>query len=172
VARTSEPVYTRVIVQPDYLNQATPINHYHRHPKMESDSDEDFAVLHGAEPHPEDGNGSTETIPSLWEPNSNLDLHVDSPGGGQSGNCTPRLHTELIRSQSLELCHSPPSPGILTASRSDPTLPIGSRRRHSSGGESYAHRHIRLSTHRLPITSPVVPPGMSIIINNFGFFSY
>ena len=84
----------------------------------------------------------------------------------ESGGCTPRLHTELIRSQSLELCHSPPSPGILTASRSDPTLPIGSRRRHSSGGESYAHRHIRLSMHRLPITSPVVPPGMSIITNH------
>lgn len=127
---------------------------------MESDTDEDNAVWHGAEgrePHPEDGNGSTETIPSLWEPSSALDL--DSPvETGCPSTSTPRLPTELIRSQSMELCRPVPH-GVLTASRSDPTLPIESRRRHSSGGETYAHRHIRLSMHRLP-TAPVVSPGM------------
>ncbi|XP_046657396.1 uncharacterized protein LOC124350647 [Daphnia pulicaria] len=151
----SEPVYTRVIVQQDVLNQATPIHYYHRHPKVESpDMDEDNANLPGAEPPIEDGNGSTETIPSLWEPNSVLDLHVDVP----ESNCTPRMNTILIRSQSLDLLtHHPHSHAVLTASRSDPTLPTDSRRRRSSGGESYAHRHVRLSMHRLP-TTPVVSP--------------
>ena len=163
VARVSEPVYTRVVVQQDVLNQATPIDYYHRHPRVESsDMDEDNANLHVAEPLVEDGNGSTETIPSLWEPNSVLDLHVDVPGESSCpSTSTPRLNTELIRSQSLELLlHRPSSHAVLTASKSDPTLPTDSRRRRSSGGESYAHRHVRLSMHRLP-TTPIISPGMS-----------
>lgn len=163
VARTSAQIHTRVMVEPDFLNQATPINHYHRPPRMDSsDMDEENGILNGPErresqPVSDDGNGSTETIPSLWEPNSTLDLRIDASDDPEPNS---RMETQngLVRSQSLELIARHPSPHRqLTMSRSDPMLPTQSRRRHSSGSESYAHRHVRLSMHRLPVV-PVASP--------------
>ncbi|XP_057378186.1 uncharacterized protein LOC130700184 [Daphnia carinata] len=154
IARTSEQIHTVVIVESDIPNQATPINHYHRPLRMDpSDMDEENEILSGPErlesqPVSHDGNESTETIPSLWEPNSTLDLRIDA------SELTSRMETQngLVRSQSLELiARHPASHRPLTLSRSDPMLPTQSRRRHSSGSESYAHRHVRLSMHRLPV---------------------
>lgn len=172
VVRTSEPRFTQVIVQPHCLNQATPINHYHHHPMMDSsDVDEENGILNGLdelESHPvqEDGNGSTETIPSLWELNSTLDLGMDISDDPESQCLAPQLETQnqLIRSHSLEiLVHRPASHGPLTLSKSDPMLSAQSSRRQSSGGESYAHRHVRLAMHRLPVV-PVTSPEMCLIV--------
>ena len=152
-----EHVYTVVAAQPDHLNQATPIGPCYR-PKIESDVEDEEFLHEAQETQPtEDGNGSTETIPSQWEPVSTLDLHhVESPPAGPS--------QPVARSQSLDLLPLHPLARSLTPSGSDPALPMNSSRRRSSGGESYAHRHVRLSMHRLPIV-PVTLPGMSAEIN-------
>ena len=80
-------------------------------------------------------NESTETIPSIWEP---IPVVVESS-----------VSIDMIRSQSLEMLTVPDRPNsyyLLARTSSDPS--VQSRRRLSSGGESYSHRHVRLSLYR------------------------
>lgn len=152
----SQRNFALVAAQPEYLNQATPINHFHHpKPKVDSDVEEDHGILNGPEPQPvfEDGDGSTETIPSLWEPSSANDLQMESVSEPDLFRPTQSQELRsLVRCQSLELPPIRPVYNrVLSATISDPTLPTDNGRR-SSGGESYAHRHVRLSMHRLAIS--------------------
>lgn len=124
------------------------------------DSEEDDGLLNlpvGAQL--EDGNGSTETIPSTWEPISEMDLNQESQPEDVA-TCRALLPRRLFRSQSLEMPSvNAVSSGLRIPSHSDPSLASQPRQRLPSGGETYAHRHIRLSTYRLP-TLPVNTPGI------------
>ena len=117
----------------EQLNQATPIEPYH-HANLNTDADplDALAIRQYPLTANEEGNGSTETIPSLWEPAIH-DIQI-APAG-------------LPRCQSLEW-PTTDRHRVLVNSVSDPTLP---RR---SSGSSYACRHIRLSMHRLSLPSP------------------
>lgn len=154
--QVSERNFALVAAQPEYLNQATPINHFHHpKPRVDSDIEEDHGILNEPEPQPvhEDGNGSTETIPSLWEPSSANDLQMESASDLNLFRPTQSQGLRsLVRCQSLELPPvQPVCNRVLSATISDPTLPTDNGRR-PGGSESYAHRHVRLSMHRLAIS--------------------
>lgn len=142
--RTSQYSYTLVLPEQDILNHAAPFEPYHSHRRNSMDFDADLHVVDDAPPAQDDGNGSTETIPSLWEPSTFDEMpaenaeHMDH-GSQQNG---------LVRSYSLDssarfLAVNP----VSHESRSDPALD-GSARRMLAGSQSYAHRHVQLSMYR------------------------
>lgn len=144
-ACSSDINYTVVTIERDYLNEATPIGPYHR--PLQDFADEVDDLLVPAGDLPEDGNGSTETIPSLWEPANHLTLE------GADHSVTVPLFGDynLVRSVSLNL---PNGRRIvpLSSTRSDPCLPTGmdGRRRVPGATGCYADHHIDLSTYRPP----------------------
>lgn len=128
-------------VEEEHCNRAVPIGYHDTFNDCQEESDtevDDPVLLMDAEEAADQAsnnnvaNDSTETIPSLWEP-------------------TPSVTSKsmnLVRSQSLELPrvrHA--SANELVRLASDPAL--SERRRISIGGESYSHRHVRLSQYRL-----------------------
>lgn len=152
---TLERNFTIVAAQEEYLNQATPMHHYHHlKPRMDSEI-EDSNFLNQRELHStnEDGNGSTETIPSLWEPISAIDVEMESNDPALYTRTESQELIPLTRSQSLELPALRPISNC-ELSTSDPALVTSNRRR----VESYAHRHVRLSRHRLA-NVPATPQG-------------
>lgn len=76
--------------------------------------------------------GSSETIPSLWEPTASIQNASSS--------------SNLVRSLSLEMPQRH-SRNELVRLPSDPSV-SSTRKRLSSCGESYSHRHVRLSQYR------------------------
>ncbi|XP_046657392.1 uncharacterized protein LOC124350644 [Daphnia pulicaria] len=136
--RISDPM---VIVEvAEHLSRAVPINyddHFdgRRQSRHESDSEADeqqvvpFIDIQDVDSN---GNGSTETIPSTWEP---------TPSASRMS-----MNVVLVRSQSEEMLRRTSSTSQLVRLASDPE--ILSSRRASVGGESYSHRHVRLSQYR------------------------
>jgi hypothetical protein len=122
----------------EHHNRAVPLNydaHFDgcRQSHHESDSEvEEQQVDPFVDNEESNGNGSTETIPSQWEPTpstSNISMNV-----------------VLVRSQSEEMLRRTSSNSQLVRLASDPE--ILSPRRASVGGESYSYRHVRLSQYR------------------------
>ncbi|XP_057378187.1 uncharacterized protein LOC130700185 [Daphnia carinata] len=138
----SEPVRSpdRVVIQENQglCNEAIPAGYYDIFNNRLHDSDvepEEGAPvpIHVAVDSEVDdeSNQSTETIPSPWEPTSSM--------SDNSNN--------FFRSQSLERVPRPASTSQLVRLPSDPEILL-SRRRIASAGESYSHRHVRLSQYR------------------------
>lgn len=127
---------TVTVVADVYCNRAIPSNH--RDQDYSADESDQFGndratrvIEVSSDDSESNDNGSTETIPSNWIP-------------------TPSMPT-AVRSQSLEMLPRRDNSTssyihMLARSSSDPT--IAARRRLSSGGESYSHRHVRLSLRR------------------------
>lgn len=106
------------------------------------DLDSDLHVADDAPPTMEDGTGSTETIPSLWEPSA-----VDEVSHESSEQPAEQRH-DLGRSYSFD--SSAPfgvTNLIVRGNRSDPAV-NGSGRGLPFGGQSYANRHVQLSIYR------------------------
>lgn len=136
--RTSDRMI--IIEDVEHNNRAVPINydeHFdgRRQSHHESDSEADeqqlvpFIDIHDVESY---DNESTETIPSTWEP---------TPSASSVS-----MIAVLIRSQSEEMLRRTPTTSQLVRLASDPL--ILTSRRASVGGESYSHRHVRLSQYR------------------------
>lgn len=148
--------------------RATPIGPYHHHYEpvqpdhgpMELVEEVDFNPVlefnHEGlnDSIPAENAGSTETIPSQWEPESIVSV-FESPSPAQLA--PPLLYR--ARSQSFE--HLPffarpenapvDVPSIFAGgqrSRSDPEIMHSRGRRASFAGETYAHRHVRLESIR------------------------
>lgn len=135
--RTSNHVI--IVEEEEHHNRAVPINyddhfdgrrqsHHHSDSEVEEQQQLDPFILN----EESDRNDSTETIPSIWEPTpsmSNISMNV-----------------VFVRSQSEERVHRASSTSQLLRLPSDPE--ILSPRRASVGGESYSHRHVRLSQYR------------------------
>ncbi len=149
---------TRTVAQleVDHVSRAAPMGRFHHFGEIMSEDEEGPIELPLEEPLM-DESGSTETIPSTWEHNSFYNLPVESRVSlpevtvtDQSPRGSSRI--SLVRSQSMELpvLHRlSPAPHWRCSSQSDPALPTVGNRRSSFGGESYRHRHVRLSTHRI-----------------------
>lgn len=153
---------------------ATPIGPYHRYcesvqpePNMEDlIEDEEVNVApviefnHAASHDSIPTEGSTETIPSQWEPESVVNVDMDESHSPAPGALlAPSNHLYRVRSQSFEHLpffarpeHSPVNLRAMFAhsqrSQSDPEIRFNRGRRASFAGETYAHRHVRLSAHR------------------------
>ncbi|XP_057378499.1 uncharacterized protein LOC130700466 [Daphnia carinata] len=148
VACTSEQKRT-LMRESDFPNPTTPINHYHPTQIDLPDMDKENGNLNGpgrheSQPVSEEGNETTETFPSLSnDPESNSRMET------QNG-------AVKFQSQKSPATRRPASHRPSTRSRSDPMLPTQSRRRNSTGSESYAHRNAQLPMHCLPI-APLAP---------------
>lgn len=127
---SSHETYTFNLVEPEHLNQATPIGRYHMNRNDELDPD-DLEFDQDVQSESETIVGSTETIPSMWEPSTSIAVNLNDTSAHQTLG-------RLVRSQSLTL------PSFLddSPSRSCPSLP-GSIR-----GGIYRHRHVLLSNYR------------------------
>ena len=128
---SSDQNFTFATLEADHLNEATPIGRYHMSSAENGLDPEDLDFDRDMRPEEESTVGSTETIPSLWEPT----VDDNTPAPNQQNPC------RLVRSQSLTtlnlLGDSP--------SRSCPNLPSSARGIHR-------HRHVLLSTYRRPTT--------------------
>lgn len=133
LSRTSDG-YTIVSVHEESLNEATPFGRPF-FPEAEPDvHNQPDNHLNIGEPQQDSSSmaGSTETIPSLWEPRDD-----DPPNGSTQGLGRARPAGRLVRSLSLG---SLPAvrPASVPATRSCSDLSDG----------IYRHRHIRLSNYR------------------------
>ncbi len=129
-ARMSNGYTIITLDEQDSLNEATPFS-FHQHFTEESD--------HPSITHPEGEElsssslaGSTETIPSLWEPSR------DGGNSPQLQQIAPHCHIPLRRSYSLNSLVLIQPNAELTTSRSVCDLTDG----------IYSHRHIQLSAFR------------------------
>ena len=152
VGRARESACSFTLVEPDITNQASPIGPYHHHQDAnEEDTDDSLPLALEAEEHPAELNGSTETIPSAWEPDVEPEEGTSSPHPVVM--CSH--HHRLVKSVSLDsaLCQSG-SIRRLSNSQSEPALPTKSNsdvfRRNNPQGETYLHRHVHLSRFRSP----------------------
>lgn len=138
----SEPIRSseRVVIQENegHCTEAIPLDYYdilnNRLHDSDVDPEEEAPVpVHVAVDSEVDdeSNLSTETIPSPWEPTPSMS----------------DISKNFFRSQSLERVPRPASTSQLVRLPSDPEI-LSSRRRISSAGESYSHRHVRLSQYR------------------------
>ncbi|KAI9553451.1 hypothetical protein GHT06_021357 [Daphnia sinensis] len=136
----SEPVRSpeRVVIQENegHCGEAIPLDYYdilnNRLDESDVEPEEEAPVHVTVDSEVDDeSNQSTETIPSLWEPTPSMS---DIP-------------KSFFRSQSLERVPRPASTNQLVRLPSDPEI-LSSRRRISYAGESYSHRHVRLSQYR------------------------
>ena len=154
VGQARESACNFMVVEPDVMqpNQATPIGPYHHHQNAdEEDSDESLPLGIDTDDHAVEMNGSTETIPSAWEPD------VEPEEGALS--LQPFImchHNPLVKSKSLDfpLCQTGSFLRI-SNSQSEPAMPTKwnsdtSTRRRDAHGETYRHRHVQLSRFRLP----------------------
>ncbi len=132
---SSVQTYSFVTLKEDCLNEATPVGRYHMSSEDNCLDPNDFHLDREMRSEEESAAGSTETIPSMWEPTTD-----NTPVSNQHNP------SRLVRSQSLTtlnlLGDSP--------SRSCPNLCNSVRGIHR-------HRHVLLSNHRRP-TIPTNQP--------------
>lgn len=138
--RESERIVFRV--EQEHISRAVPI-HYHQddinqgpetdemtnQPTDDSDGmNNPLQPTENEEVDDEESIGSTETIPSLWEPTPSI--------ANSTLNIARSLSLETIPQRANNVVRMPSDPGLLN------------RRRSSSGCENYCHRHVRLSLYR------------------------
>lgn len=155
--RESERMVFRT--EQEHCSRAEPIRYHQDNVDQEPGSDEmniqptdgdDMNIQFQSTENDEDQEsiGSSETIPSLWEPTPST--------ANSSLNIVRSLSLEMIPQQHNAVVRLPSDPGLLN------------RRRSSSGAENYCHRHVRLSLYRSE-SQIITSPGIGLIaksINN------
>lgn len=132
---SSDQTYTfATLQQSEQLNQATPIGRYHMIHREDDTIPDDLELGEDLHSEGESATGSTETIPSSWEPSGTTN-HLDDVA------VLSQQHPRIVRSQSsttLNMLRESPS-------RSCPNL--------SSSICTGIHRHVLLSNFRRPIST-------------------
>jgi len=143
---SSDETYTFVTLEPsEQLNQATPLGRYHTNNREDDFDPDDLDLERGMRSEGESTVGSTETIPSLWEPALTPDSD-NVPVPRQQNSCLTRSQS-LITVNVLRDVPSRSCPNIFTAIHSG----------------IHRHRHVFLSNYRHPATNGL---GKNIICLN------
>lgn len=139
---SSVQTYSFATLKEDCLNEATPVGRYHmssEDPRIRLDPN-DFDLDREMRSEEESAAGSTETIPSMWEPTTDNISNQHNP-------------SRLVRSQSLTTLNLL---GELR-SRSCPNLSNSVRGIH-------CHRHVLLSNYRRPTIPTNQPSKLNLVI--------